>query len=136
VGVPGGGGITTASDYALFYQALLHNRDGLWEPTWLDRAKTDVRNTFVDPMTGVPVRRTIGLCLCGDDGLGPRRGFGHGNSPGTFGHGGAGGQIAWADPESGLSFVYLTNGMDRHVIREGRRGIGLSSRAAACAQTD
>ena len=51
-------------------------------------------------------------------------------SPGTFGHNGAGGQIAWADPESGLSFVYLTNGMDQHLVREGRRGVALSSIAA------
>jgi CubicO group peptidase (beta-lactamase class C family) len=52
-------------------------------------------------------------------------------SPRAFGHAGAGGQIAWADPETGISFAYLTNGLDRHVLREGRRGVALSSRAAA-----
>jgi CubicO group peptidase (beta-lactamase class C family) len=62
-----------------------------------------------------------------------RRGFGHTQSPRTFGHNGAGGQIAWADPESGLSFCYLTNGRDVNPIREGRRSIGISSRAAVCA---
>ena len=45
---------------------------------------------------------------------------------------GAGGQIAWADPESGISFAYVTNGLDAHVIRQGRRGIALSSYAAVC----
>jgi len=50
----------------------------------------------------------------------------------TFGHNGAGGQIAWADPESGISFAYVTNGLDAHVIRQGRRGIALSSLAAIC----
>ena len=69
--------------------------------------------------------------LAGEDGLGARRGFGHGNSPGTFGHDGAGGQLAWADPETGLSFAYLTNGIDRHLIRQWRRNIGIGSRAAA-----
>ena len=59
-------------------------------------------------------------------------GFGHTNSPRSFGHTGAGGQVAWADPETGISFVYLTNGCDRHPVRQNRRGVGLSSRAAAC----
>lgn len=133
VGVPGGGGVSTASDLARFYQALLHDPDGLWDPKWLSVATGDVRNTFIDPLTGVPANRTIGLVVCGDDGNGARRGFGHGNSPATFGHDGAGGQLAWADPATGLSFAYLTNGLDRHLIRQWRRNIGISSRAAACA---
>jgi CubicO group peptidase (beta-lactamase class C family) len=48
----------------------------------------------------------------------------------AFGHAGAGGQIAWADPASGISFCYLTNGLDAHVLREARRGLALSSHAA------
>ncbi len=131
VGVPGGGGVSTAADIVRFYQALLHNPDDLWDAKVLATATGDVRNTFPDPQLGVPANRSIGLVIAGDDGLAPRRGFGHGVSPGTFGHNGAGGQIAWADPATGLSFAYLTNGLDRHPIREGRRGIGLSSRAAA-----
>lgn len=35
--------------------------------------------------------------------------------------------------DSGLSFCYLTNGRDVNPIREGRRSIGISSRAAVCA---
>lgn len=132
VGVPGGGAVSTAAELALFYQALLHNPGELWDPKWLAIATTDVRNTFEDMMAGgIPTNRTIGLVLAGGDGLGPRRGFGHGNSPGTFGHDGAGGQLAWADPSTGISFSYLTNGIDRHVIRQWRRNIGLNSRAAA-----
>jgi len=30
-------------------------------------------------------------------------------SEGTFGHGGVGSSYCWADPESGVSFAYLTN---------------------------
>jgi CubicO group peptidase (beta-lactamase class C family) len=52
-------------------------------------------------------------------------------SPRAFGHAGAGGQIAWADPATGLSFCYLTNGLDAHVVRQGRRAHALSSRAGA-----
>jgi CubicO group peptidase (beta-lactamase class C family) len=53
-------------------------------------------------------------------------------SPRAFGHNGAGGQIAWADPETGLSFCYLTNGLDQHELRQWRRTTGIASRAANC----
>jgi CubicO group peptidase (beta-lactamase class C family) len=134
VGVPGGGGITNASDLALFYQALLHNPGDLWDPQWLARGTAEVRNSYADPMTGAPANRTIGLVVAGDDG--PRRGFGHGTGPRTFGHDGAGGQLAWGDPDSGVSFAYLTNGLDRHQIRQWRRNVGINSRAAVAAVAD
>ncbi len=131
VGVPGGGGVSTASELALFYQALLHNPGELWDPKWLAIATSEVRNTFPDPLLGVPANRSIGLIIYGDDGNGARRGFGHGQTPETFGHDGAGGQLAWADPVSGMSFAYVTNGLDRHLIRQWRRSVGINSRAAA-----
>ncbi len=134
VGVPGGGGVATAATVALFYQALLHNPDELWDPDVLADATGRVRNTFPDLLAlGAPANRALGVVVAGDDGNANRRGFGHTQSPRTFGHNGAGGQIAWADPESGLSFSYVTNGRDRNPIREGRRSIGISSRAAVCA---
>jgi CubicO group peptidase (beta-lactamase class C family) len=134
LGVPGGGGVSTAAQLALFYQALLHNPDGLWDPEWLHQGTAVVRNRFPDPMSGVPANRTVGLIVAGeDDRQAALRGFGRTGSPERFGHNGAGGQLAWADPGSGLSFVYLTNGHDRHPLRQGRRGVGISSRAAVCA---
>lgn len=131
VGVPGGGGVTNAIDLALFYQALLRNDGEVWDPAWLQRATSEVRNSFPDPLTGVAANRSLGLVIAGDDPH--RRGFGHGNDPRTFGHDGAGGQLAWADPVSGVSFAYLTNGLDRHQIRQWRRNVGINSRAAAVA---
>jgi CubicO group peptidase (beta-lactamase class C family) len=134
VGVPGGGGVATAATVALFYQALLHNPDKLWDPDVLADATGRVRNTFPDLLAlGAPANRALGVVVAGDDGNANKRGFGHTQSPRTFGHNGAGGQIAWADPESGLSFSYVTNGRDRNPIREGRRSIGISSRAAVSA---
>lgn len=132
VGVPGGGGVMTAADLALYYQALLHNAGGLWDASVLTDATTEIRNNLPDPMLGVPACRSLGLILAGDDGLATRRGFGATNSAGSFGHNGAKGQLAWADPATGLSFGYCTNGMDQDPIREARRGVALSSRAAVC----
>jgi CubicO group peptidase (beta-lactamase class C family) len=132
VGVPGGGGVTRACDVVTFYQALLRNPGELWDPAVLADATGNVRNTLPDRWTNVTANRSLGLVIAGGDGKSNVRGFGHTNSARTFGHNGAGWQIAWADPESGLSFCYLTNGMDQHILRQGRRGIGLSSRAAVC----
>ena len=130
LGVPGGGAVSDAADLARFYQALLHNPKGVWDDDLLADVTRNVRNTFPDPLLGHPIRRTLGLCTAGDDGFAAHRGFGKTGSAARFGHNGAGGQIAWADPESGISFVYLTNGIDAHPIRQAKRGVALSSIAA------
>jgi CubicO group peptidase (beta-lactamase class C family) len=133
VGLPGGGGVSTAADVARFYQALLHDPTGLWPADVLEDATSVVRNTFPDPMLGVPANRTRGLVVAGDDGRSHLRGMGRTVSPAAFGHNGAAGQIAWADPASGLSFCYLTSGRDLNVLREHRRTTALASLAAVCA---
>jgi len=132
LGMPGGGGVSDAADLARFYQALLFNPAGIWDDELLADVTGNVRNTFPDPLFGQPIMRTLGLCTAGDDGA-TYRGFGKTGSAATFGHNGAGGQLAWADPETGLSFVYLTNGLDAHPLRQARRGVALSSIAAECA---
>jgi CubicO group peptidase (beta-lactamase class C family) len=131
VGVPGGGGVSTAADLALYYQALLHNRAGIWKPDVLADVTTNVRNRMRD-FVGTPANRTIGLIVAGDDGRSNARGMGRTVSPRAFGHNGAGGQIAWADPENGMSFAYLTNGLDEHQLREWRRTTAIASRAGNC----
>lgn len=110
-GVPGGGGIGRADDVVRFYQALLTDPEGQWDPGVLHDATSNVRCRLPDPYTGVPVNRTLGLCLAGDDGKHQLRagGFGRRSSPGAFGHSGAHFQYAWADPETGVSFSYLNN---------------------------
>jgi CubicO group peptidase (beta-lactamase class C family) len=129
VGLPGGGGFSTAGDVALFYQALLHNSKGIWDDEVLQDGTARVRNNLPDPMFGVTASRALGTVIAGDDGKANLRGFGKTFSPRAFGHGGAGGQIAIADPETGISFSYLTNGHDRHQIRQARRGVAIASRA-------
>lgn len=132
VGIPGGGGFSTASDVALFYQGILHNREEIWDPEILHEGTAHVRNTFPDLMTGTPANRALGMVIAGDQ---PHmRGLGKTQSPRAFGHNGAGGQIAYADPETGVSFCYLTNGHDRHMIRGARRTVGIASRAGLVTQ--
>ena len=129
VGVPGGGGIFRARDLALLYQGLLHDPEGLWSPEVLAQGTRDVRMRLPD-VWGVPASRTLGLVVAGDDGFADRRGFGRTASARSFGHNGAGGQIAFADPETGLSVAYLTAALDQHMIREGKRTVAIASLAA------
>lgn len=132
LGVPGGGAVSSAADFALFYQALLDDPGNVWARDVRLDGISEIRNRFPDER-GVPANRTLGLVVAGTDGQSAGRGFGHTVSAEAFGHNGAGGQIAWADPATGLSFVYLTNGLDRNVLREWRRTSGIASRAARCA---
>jgi CubicO group peptidase (beta-lactamase class C family) len=136
-GVPGGGGVMTAAELALFYQGVMHNRgkDGqpLWKPDTLKEALRPRSGVYTDPYLGHKVNRALGVVVAGADGFANFRGFGKTNSPETFGHGGAGGQIGWADPASGISLAYCTNGFDRNDLRQGRRGVAISSLAAVCA---
>ena len=83
------------------------------------------RGRHLEPID--PARRTV--VVAGDDARN-FRGFGHLNSELAFGHGGAGGQIAWADPATGISLGYCTNGHDRNPMRLGRRGVSISNKAA------
>jgi CubicO group peptidase (beta-lactamase class C family) len=132
-GVPGGGGIMTAATLALFYQALLHDPNGVWDAAVLEDARTNIRCTLPDPLMQVAANRTIGLVLAGDDGLHQFRYamFGRDNSPGSFGHAGAFGQIGWADPASGISFSFLKNGLQTDMMADAGRVIPIADAAAA-----
>lgn len=131
-GVPGGGGVMTAASLARFYQALLHNPGELWRPDILADATSHIRCRLPEPLFGIAANRSIGLVIAGDDGQHVMRyaGFGQSCSPAAFGHAGMHMQVAWADPATGLSFAYLTNGADTDVMREGARGVALADLAA------
>jgi CubicO group peptidase (beta-lactamase class C family) len=134
---PAGGLMTTAGDIALFYQALLndgkaHDGTRIWQSDMLREARRIRSGKLIDPARGIVANRALGIVIAGDDGKANLRGFGRTNSPESFGHPGFGGQIGWADPVSGISFGYLTNGYDRNDLREGRRGVAVCSLAGAC----
>ena len=134
-GIPGGGGTATAADIALFYQGLLHGGAlggaQIWRPETLAMARTIRSGDFTDPVFKRRANRALGVVIAGDADR-TYRGFGHTNSELAFGHNGAGGQLAWADPQTGLSIGYCTNGHDRNPIRQGRRSVGIGSRVADC----
>ena len=133
-GIPGGGAFSNAEDMAIFYQALLHggtDQERLWQEDILMSAKTIRNPELTDPVFKKAANRGLGIVISGDTDRN-YRGFGKTNSPLAFGHNGAGGQLCWADPDTGLSFVYLTSGHDRNPIRQGRRGVSISSLAAEC----
>ncbi len=136
---PAGGLMTTAGDIALFYQALLNDGKAqtgkrIWQSEMLREARRIRSGELIDTARGITANRALGIVIAGGDGKANLRGFGRTNSAEAFGHPGFGGQIGWADPASGISFGYLTNGFDRNDLREGRRSVAVCSLAGACAQ--
>lgn len=135
VGSPAGGAVATAAAVARFYQGVLADASGrgpgIWQPATLADAFTPRNEDYVDPMTGQPALRGLGVVVAGA-GAKIFRGFPQAASPRAIGHMGAGGQIAWADPESGLSFAYVTNGAHRDPVAQGALGLGLSTKAVEC----
>jgi CubicO group peptidase (beta-lactamase class C family) len=106
--LPGFGGIATARGLAKFYDALL-------------------RAPFLDWMTGrltsghdrvlqVETAFSAGFMLDPLDVTGRKLRTTFGPSPRAFGHAGAGGSLAFADPERGLSFAYVMNQMEQGVL--------------------
>jgi CubicO group peptidase (beta-lactamase class C family) len=135
-GVPGGGGVTSAAEMAMFYQALLK---GGRSPSGVQVLKPEtiefalkVRNNLPDPVFNVPANRGLSIIVAGGDGQAFMRGFGRVASPRAFGHGGAGGQIAFGDPATGISVGYCTNGFNDWMT-SGRRTVAIASHAAGCA---
>jgi CubicO group peptidase (beta-lactamase class C family) len=113
-GLPSGGGYATARGMAAFYQMLLgQGRLGgvrLLSPrlvAYVTKNHTGERGD--EQMTGIPMHRGLGPHVRGDSDR--IRGLGTLAAPSTFGHGGAGTSYSWADPVSGVSFTYLTNGV-------------------------
>jgi CubicO group peptidase (beta-lactamase class C family) len=122
---------------ALFYQALINggeapNGGRLMKPETIEFA-TEVRtkDRHRDAIFDKPVNRGLSVIIAGDDGDAYMRGFGRTASPRAFGHGGAGGQIAWGDPETGISVGYCTNGFTDWMT-QARRITAISSLAGNC----
>ena len=110
-GTPGGGGYGTARAMAAFYQMLVHGGtlDGvrLLGPRTVAYVTRNFTGDRVDGYMGMPMHRGLGPHARGTTDT--IRGLGSLGSPRVVGHGGVGSSYCWGDPDSGVSFAYLTN---------------------------
>jgi len=110
--LPAGNGVTNAASLAKMYAAMIGEVDGvrLLKPETVEAART-LRTGSMSPAgdlgklaaLGLPVHYGLGYQLA--NGAADRLG------PGSFGHDGAGGRIAFAHPESGTAAAYVANTM-------------------------
>jgi len=128
--VPGANGVATAGDLARFY-AMMERKgslDGslLLQPTTVGEAvKFQVEG--LDKSTGAFAQRSLGLALADE-----RMGKSGTNPLSTFGHGGAGTSIGWADLDSGLAVGYITNGFRGTISNNARLSAVSQSIRDAC----
>ena len=110
-GTPGGGGYATARGMAAFYQMLLNGGTlggrRLLAPRTISYVVRNYTGDRVDGYMGMPMHRGLGPHLRGT--TENIRGLGGLAHPHAFGHGGVGTSYCWGDPESGVSFAYVTN---------------------------
>ena len=129
---PAGGGIFTARDLARFY-AMMGNGgelDGvrILKPESVAEA-TALQLEANDFSLGTRMRRSLGLVL-DDSRMGATDKAGDGL--GTFGHGGAGTSVGWADPAMGLAVAYITNGFRASATNNPRLAAISRAVRAAC----
>lgn len=111
--LPATNGIATADGLARFYAALIGEVDGvrLFEPATVELARAE-ESAGPDRILVVNTRFGLGYMLHGT--ASPLLG------PGSFGHPGRGGALGFADPESGIAFGYVTNGLRKTVTADPR----------------
>ena len=105
---PAGGGIATARDLARFYAMLAAqgSLDGV--RIFLPGTVAEVTRLQVEGMDDTlehHVRRSLGMAL-----MDARMAASESVGADSYGHGGAGTSVGWADPESGLAVAFITNG--------------------------
>ena len=114
-GLAGSAGIGTARALSRFYAALVGPLpDGgprLFTPATLTQARSE-ESAGPDRVLVVNTRFGLGFMLHGP--AAPMLG------PGSFGHPGRGGSLGFADPESGISFAYVTGTMHKSVTNDPR----------------
>jgi hypothetical protein len=104
----------------------------MWDPAWLAAGTHEIHGDLPDPLFAVPSHRTLGLMLAGEGDTARFRGYGarcRREPSGTP----ARRPDRVRRPDTGISFVYLTNGLDANVLREASRTSGLANRAG-CAR--
>jgi CubicO group peptidase (beta-lactamase class C family) len=110
-GAPGGAAYGTARAMAALYQMMLHdgrlNGVRIVSPRTLQYAIRNYTGDRLDEFMGMPMHRGLGPHIRGTTET--IRGLGSLANPSVFGHGGVGTSYCWGDPESAVSFAYVTN---------------------------
>ena len=127
---PAGGGIFTARDLARFYAMMCNG--GELDGVRILKPETVMEGTRLqleanDFSLGLRMRRSLGLVL--ED---SRMGASPDSAAGTFGHGGAGTSVGWADPSMGLAVAYITNGFRASATNNPRLSAISRAVRAAC----
>jgi len=109
------GGIGSASGLAKFYSMLANggelNGQTFFSPETIERMTTTLSDG-VDRVFQIPTAFSAGFMKDSRDS--PRKMFGP--SATSFGHPGAGGSHAFADPENKIGFAYIMNQMEQSVL--------------------
>ena len=114
---PSFGGIGSASALARFYDGLARGEhlSGLWR-----EALTTRFSNGIDLVLCQPTAFSAGFMMDPVNAAGAKLRFSLGPSLDAFGHPGAGGSLAFADPENRIGFAYVMNRMENGVLRETR----------------
>jgi CubicO group peptidase (beta-lactamase class C family) len=115
--LPSFGGVGNARSLARFYDRLAAGEfiRGPWH-----EALTRRTSNGSDIVLRQPTSFSTGFMLDPLDASGAKLRATFGPSPGAFGHPGAGGSLAFADPENRIGFAYVMNRMENGVLRESR----------------
>ncbi|MEM7386568.1 MAG: serine hydrolase domain-containing protein [Verrucomicrobiota bacterium] len=127
-GYPGMGGLATASGLARFYALLASGK--ILKPETL-REVRDFRQQGPDRTLRLETAFSLGFMIDPVDGQGRKRRRHFGPNTGAFGHPGAGGSFAFADPASGTGFAYTMNQMELCVL-PGKRARALVASGSDC----
>ncbi len=114
---PSFGGIGNARSLAKFYDRLAAGE--FFHGPWHQALTTRFSNGF-GLVLQQPTAFSAGFMMDPLDAAGRKLRHTFGTSPDAFGHPGAGGSLAFADPENRLSFAYVMNRMENGVLRESR----------------
>ncbi|MGA0877749.1 MAG: serine hydrolase domain-containing protein [Ilumatobacteraceae bacterium] len=125
--IPAANGITNARTLARIYAATIGDVDGvrLLKPETVERARTTV-TPLGEPDACLIMPTTFGMGFMTHGMFTPYAG------PGSFGHPGAGGSVAFAHPERNLALAYVMNQMATNLAND-RRAQSLTDAAVACA---
>jgi len=121
--IPSFGGISDAVSLARFYAGMAASGSGSghgWVSPHVFRQASNRMTQGLDEVLRVQTSFAAGFMLDPIDASGKKLRETFGPTLNAFGHPGAGGSLAFADPESGIGFAYVMNQMQSGVLPKDR----------------